>query len=254
MIEPVSRVQSYNGVSSVGTKSGNSDSSTPFSMDQAIAEESAREEGVYYERSSSQKTEQNQPKDKKVDKDSSDIIEKPNPDAPLGAIDTAKLFKNLGKILSGLWDNILKIFGNIWESKPLTDGIEKNSDSEEEIDPLHSEDSMKFYRAETGMDINDSIPGDEFDAYTEQPENESVTYEDESGEEHIKPFEDKAIKDALRTGDEERFERLITRGGSRHAAISSTLLTQYDSKGRIIQIDPSDENLILHGTKRTSRG
>ena len=75
MIEPVSRVQSYNGVSSVGTKSGNSDSSTPFSMDQAIAEESAREEGVYYERSSSQKPEQNQPKDKKVDKDSSDIIE-----------------------------------------------------------------------------------------------------------------------------------------------------------------------------------
>ena len=97
----------------------------------------------------------------------------------------AKLFKNIGKILSGLWDNILKIFGNIWESKPLTDGIEKNSDSEEEIDPLHSEDSMKFYRSETGMDINDSIPGDEFDAYTEQLENESVTYEDESGEEHI---------------------------------------------------------------------
>ena len=76
---------------------------------------------------------------------------------------------------------------------------------------------------------------------------------EQTGEEHIKPYEDKAIKDALKSGDEERFERLITRDGSRHAAISSTLLTQYDSKGRIIQIDPSDENLILHGTKRTNR-
>ena len=254
MIEPVSRVQSYSGVSSVGTKSGNSDSSTPFSMDQAIAEESAREEGVYYDRSSSQKPERNQPNDKKENNDSSEIIEKPNPDAPLGAIDTAKLFQNLGKILSGLWENILRIFGNIWESKPLTEGIDKNADSDEEIDPLHSEDSMKFYRAETGMDSADSVPGDEFDAYTEQLENEGVSYNSDSEEEHIKPYEDKAIKDALRTGDEERFERLITRGGSRHAAISSTLLTQYDSKGRIIQIDPSDENLILHGTKRTNRG
>ncbi len=246
MIEPVSRVQSYSGVSSVGTKSGNQDGSAPFSMDQAIAEESAREEGVYYERSSSPKPEQNKPGEKKEETASSDIIEKPNPDAPMGAIDTAALFKSISKLLAGIWENIVRIFGNIWESKPLTDGMEKNPEDNEEIDPLHSEDSMQFHRAETGMDLTDSIPDDEFDAYTEQLENEA--------EEHIKPFEDKAIKDALRTGDEERFERLITRGGSRHAAISSTLLTQYDSKGRIIQIDPSDENLILHGTKRTNRG
>lgn len=245
MIEPVSRVDSYKGVSSVGTKTGSQTGSAPFSMDQALAEESAKGEGVYYEHSSPQKPDKESKKETIENKEGSQIIEKPGPDAPLGAIDTAKLLKGISKFLSGIWENIVRIFGNIWESKPLNDGIEKTSeDSPEDYDPLHSDDSMQFYRAETGMEIKDSIPGDDFDAYTEELENE---------EEHIKPFEDKAIKDALMTGDDERFERLITRGGSRHAAISSTLLTQYDSKGRIIQIDPSDENLILHGTKRTTR-
>ena len=252
MIEPVSRVQSYTGVGSVGSKTGNQGNSAPFSMDQALAEESAKEEGVYYDHSTPQKPDKNAAKEKTEPASDLDYVEKPNPDAPLGAIDTAKLFKSIGKFLSGLWDNIVRIFGNIWESKPLNDGMEKPSDTAEDIDPLHADDSMQFYRSETGMNIKDSIPGDEFDAYTEELEKEGEILSG-SEEEHIKPFEDKAIKDALMTGDEERFERLITRGGSRHAAISSTLLTQYDSKGRIIQIDPSDENLILHGTKRTTR-
>ena len=254
MIEPVSRVESYKGISSVGTKTGGQSSSTPFSMDQALAEESAKGEGVYYEHSSPQKPEKEAKKETPENKEDQEIIEKPNPNAPLGAIDTANLLKGIGKFLSGIWENIVRIFGNIWESKPLNDGIEKPSEgSPEDIDPLHADDSMQFYRAETGMHADDSIPGDEFDAYTEELEKEGVGSDPGTEDEHIKPFEDKAIKDALMTGDEERFERLITRGGSRHAAISSTLLTQYDSKGRIIQIDPSDENLILHGTKKTSR-
>ena len=252
MIEPVSRVESYKGVSSVGTKTGSQAGSAPFSMDQALAEESAKGEGVYYEHSSPQKPDKEVKKEKAGNTDNTEIIEKPGPEAPLGAIDTANLLKGIGKFLSGLWENIVRIFGNIWESKPLNDGIEKSSEgSSEDFDPLHADDSMQFYRAETGMEIKDSIPGDEFDAYTQEQENEGI--DNSSDEEHIKPFEDKAIKDALMTGDDERFERLITRDGSRHAAISSPLLTQYDSKGRIIHIDPSDENLILHGTKRTSR-
>ncbi|MBP3755238.1 MAG: hypothetical protein J6I66_10305 [Lachnospiraceae bacterium] len=254
MIDPVSRVESYTGVSSVGTKTSGNGNSAPFSMDQALAEESAKGEGVYYEHSSPRKSEKQQSKASSNEKENSEIVEKPNPEAPLGAIDTANLLKSIGKYLSGIWENVLRIFGNIWESKPLNEGMEKPSDNPDETDPLHSEDSMKFYRGETGMNIGSSIPGDEFDAYTEELEKEGAELASYNDEEHIKDFEDKAIKDALMSGDEERFERIITRGGSRHAAISSTLLTQYDSRGRIIQIDPSDENLILHGTKSTTRG
>lgn len=253
MVEPVSRVQSYNTqkVGSASSKnSGQSD--VPFNMDQALAEESARDDGVYYEHGKApQAKSSEQKKNEASAKQDEQIIEKPNPDAPLGAIDTGNLIKGIGRFLSGLWDKLLKIFGNIWESKPLTEGVTDDT-AELTDDPLHTEDSMNFHYSSIGQDTS-SIPQDEFDAAIDELEKESDQMSGTVPEDHIKPYEDKAIKDALMSGDDERFERLITRGGERHAAISSTLLTQYDSKGRIIQIDPSDENLILHGKNRTSR-
>ncbi len=251
MIEPVSRVQSYN-TSKIGGSGSRPASSgdTPFSMDQALAEESARDEGVSYDRSGSatQKSE----KKESVKPESEEIFEKPGANAPLGAIDTGNLVKGAVKFLKDLWQKTLKLFENIWESKPLTDTGDKDvktsgsadteaiSDEEES----HKEDSLNYYRSKlTGNDQTDddpSVPNDDFDQNIEMLE-------------HIKPFEDKAIKDALLSGDDERFERIITRGGERHPAISSTLLTQYNAKGQIIRIDPSDENLILRGTNKTNR-
>ena len=253
MIEPVSRIQSYNTqkIGPAGTKAGSSGEDKPFSMDQALAEESAREEGVYYERS---KNDAAKSEIKQTEKPASDeIFEKPGADAPLGAIDTGNLVKGIGKLLKDLWQKALKIFENIWESKPLTDtGELKNSenkaalkDDTEASDNSHTEDSLKFYRSKLSEndspdETGSSIPEDDFDKNIEMLD-------------HIKPFEDKAIKDALLNGDDERFERIITRDGARHPAISSTLLTQYGAKGRIRQIDPSEENLILRGTSRTNR-
>ena len=256
MIEPVSRVQSYNTqkVASASSKNAGQGDSTPFSMDQALAEESAKGEGVYYEHGNSQETATSREKKETQEKESEAILEKPNADAPLGAIDTGNLIKGIGKFISGLWDKLLKIFGNIWESKPLTEGVTNDDTEELTDDPLHTEDSLNFHKFGTVGQDTSGIPQDEFDANIDELVSEAESaVSDTIPEDHIKPYEDKAIKDALLSGDDERFERLITRDGERHAAISSTLLTQYDAKGRIIQIDPSDENLILHGKNRTSR-
>ena len=249
MIEPVSRVQNYT-TQRVGAASGKNAGGTgaaPFSMDQALAEESAKDEGVYYDHSPKTEKSDSKPAPEPVIESA---IEKPSPEAPLGAIDTTRLVGNIKEFLKGLWTNILRIFGNIWESKSLNDGAPQNdgikpeesqqSDSPE-IDPLHEQDSLNFHKG-TVKDEFSSLPEDDFDKNI-----------DTLSEDHIKPFEDKAIKDALLSGDDEKFEKIITRGGERRPAISSNLLTQYDSKGRIIQIDPSEENLILHGTSRTSR-
>ena len=244
MIEPVSRVQNYTTqrVGSASGKNAGSSDAAPFSMDQAIAEESAKDEGVYYDHSP--KAENNDKKTVPENKDDA-IIEKPGPEAPMGAIDTAKLVKGIKEFLSGLWSNLVRIFGNIWESKPLNDGAQNTESGPiegiEETDPLHMQDSLDFHTGSVKDDFS-SLPEDDFDKNI-----------DSLSEDHIKPFEDKAIKDALMSGDDEKFERIITRGGERRPAISSNLLTQYDSKGRIIQMDPSDENLILHGTTRTNR-
>ena len=250
MIEPVSRVQNYTS-QRVGQTSGRNtggSNAAPFSMDQAIAEESARDEGVYYDHAPKPEKKEESSPERSGDEDS--IIEKPSPEAPLGAIDTSNLVKGIKEFLSGLWANILRIFGNIWESKPLNDGASSADEektgsisqfSTDAADPLHEQDSLNFHKGTTQDDLT-SVPGDEFDQNI-----------DSIADEHIKPFEDKAIKDALLSGDDEKFEKILTRGGERRPAISSNLLTQYDSKGRIIQMDPSDENLILHGTSRTSR-
>ena len=249
MIEPVSRVQNYTTqrVGAASGKNAGGAGAAPFSMDQALAEESAKDEGVYYDHTPKTEKSETKPAPEPVNESA---LEKPSPEAPMGAIDTSKLANNIKEFLKGLWANILRIFGNIWESKPLNDGAPQSEEGKaeglqeirsEEIDPLHEQDSLNFHKGTAGDEFS-SIPDDDFDKNI-----------DSLSEEHIKPFEDKAIKDALLSGDDEKFEKIITRGGERRPAISSNLLTQYDSKGRIIQIDPSDENLILHGTSRTSR-
>ncbi len=249
MIEPVSRVQSYNTsrVGSASSKGSGTGENTPFSMDQALAEESAKDEGVFYDHGKSTESADREKTKKTPEKNDDPIIEKPNADAPLGAIDTGNLIKGIGKYISGLFDKLLKVFGNIWESKPLTEGVKTEETDEPDTDPLHTEDSLNFHTGASATENISSVPEDDFDRFIEE-------MSDESGEEHIKPFEDKAIRDALKSGDEERFEKILTRGGERHAVISSSLLTKYDAKGQIIQMDPSDENLILHGTNRTNRG
>ena len=121
------------------------------------------------------------------------IIEKPNPEAPMGAIDTAKLVKGIKEFLSGLWSNLVRIFGNIWESKPLNDGAQNPESGHiegiEETDPLHMQDSLDFHTGSVKDDFS-SLPEDDFDKNI-----------DSLSEDHIKPFEDKAIKDALMSGD-----------------------------------------------------
>lgn len=274
MVEPVSRVQSYNssGVKVGGTKSGLSGEEKPFSMDQQIAEEAAREEGVYYERSKNEAPKKEVKPESK--KESEEIFEKPGAEAPLGAIDTGNLVKGINKFLKDLWQKALKIFENIWESKPINESGGSNEKQASDEDILKSQDDIiQDSHLEESLNYQKSqYPG----AETEQGEASGVkgaasgqtvdeAYADVEGTaqddfdrniammEHIKPYEDKAIKDALLSGDDERFERIITRGGERHAAISSTLLTQYNARGQIIQIDPSDENLILRGTTKTNR-
>ena len=272
MIDPVSRVQSYTPkVDQTSAKNTGAGSGIPFSMDQAVAEEAARDEGVFYERGGNASDLKNSDKKQSPDPEKEDFIEKPGPDAPLGAVNTAELLKGIRNFLSGIWNNLIRIFGNIWESKPLNDGAgttgskdasEEAADAEnitDEIDfdgdPLHTEDSLNFHRGTSGSAAPDQVPGDAFDENISSLE-EEMDEEMAGGipEDHIKPYEDKAIKDALLSGDDERFQRIITRGGERKPAISSALLTQYDSRGRIISIDPSDENMILHGTDRTRRG
>lgn len=60
---------------------------------------------------------------------------------------------------------------------------------------------------------------------------------------------DQDIKNALKSGDTDTFRALLSDDGRRIPARNSSLLTYYDSKGRLITPDPSDQYRILHGDR-----
>jgi hypothetical protein len=64
---------------------------------------------------------------------------------------------------------------------------------------------------------------------------------------------DADIRAALKEGDKDRFRSLISEDGKRAPVHSSTLLTTYNSKGRIKEVSPSDANKILHGDRGARR-
>lgn len=60
---------------------------------------------------------------------------------------------------------------------------------------------------------------------------------------------DRNIKTALKSGDTAAFRALLSDDGRKIPARNSSLLTYYDSKGRLIRLDPSDQHRILHGDR-----
>lgn len=59
-----------------------------------------------------------------------------------------------------------------------------------------------------------------------------------------------AISDeAVKSGNLEQIEQLLTRNGARQLAHNSDLLTYYDRRGRLIELDETQRYRVLHGDK-----
>ncbi len=61
------------------------------------------------------------------------------------------------------------------------------------------------------------------------------------------------IRRLLRYGSQEEIEDFISAHGTRHPARNTELLTQYDRKGILVDLDHSERELILHGNKKEIR-
>ncbi len=62
---------------------------------------------------------------------------------------------------------------------------------------------------------------------------------------------DTEIQKYLRSGNLEQVLSLLTDNGKRSIAKNSTLLTYYDKSGRLIPVNPSDSERILHGDRHS---
>ncbi len=132
-----------------------------------------------------------------------------------------KLWENISDFFVSLWKNIKKIFGNLWDSKPIGDGLENMA------------------KTDKASDTNSAKPG-------------SKTADSEENISSIDALEasrDERIRKALSEGDKDRFRSLISEEGTKAPARSTSMLTTYNAKGKINELDPSDENKILHGDR-----
>ena len=134
-----------------------------------------------------------------------------------------RLWENISDFFVSLWKNIKKIFGNLWDSKPIGDGLENMTKSADG-------------KASGSVQVNSSSKT------VDSPENASSI-------DALETSRDERIRKALSEGDKDRFRSLISEEGTKAPARSTSMLTTYNAKGKINELDPSDENKILHGDR-----
>ncbi len=141
-----------------------------------------------------------------------------------------RLWGHVENFFKGLWANIKKIFGNLWDSKPIGEGLESMA--------------IKRDEAEGKPGAKGAASGSEAGVTADTaniPVSDPISA--------LESSRDADIRAALKEGDKDRFRSLISEDGKRAPAHSSTLLTTYNSKGRIKEVSPSDANKILHGDR-----
>ena len=223
--------------------SGNS--SEHFSLRSALGSEDSAE-GVIYESSSDElpgKATASPKKDsdtfeKKLDEE---IVKRQNGKDETQDEFTATFYRLWGHVenfFKGLWANIRKIFGNLWDSKPIGEGLESITVGRDK-----TADNAEPGAGRSGIVDAGAEPSD-----GEATRNTAyATVSDPISA--LESSRDASIRAALKEGDKDRFRSLISEDGKRAPAHSSTLLTTYNSKGRIKEVSPSDANKILHGDR-----
>ncbi len=88
---------------------------------------------------------------------------------------------------------------------------------------------------------------------TQEIEDESLqagAQEELELEETVLPPVDAAIRDeAVKSGSIQKIEQYVTQNGTKHLAHNSDLLTYYDRRGKIVQMDETEKYRVLFGDK-----
>lgn len=156
-----------------------------------------------------------------------------------------ELWHNISNFFAGLWFNIKKIFGNVWESKPLAEGVESMR-----------RDSSASSLSEELPPSNDNFLSNENAHFNEGSHSANYSKSDVTETSSIDALEasrDTKIRKALSEGNRDEFRSLISDDGKRQPARNTSMLTTYDSSGQLVNINPSDENKILHGDRHTTK-
>lgn len=163
-----------------------------------------------------------------------------------------ELWGNVSSFFSSLWHNIRKVFGNLWESKPLADGMESiRKDTVTDSTENNHKDSVAGSTENILKDTaSDGVESLHTDNLSEQGiDNETASTASLSSIDALEAERDSKIRQALSEGNRDEFRALISDDGKRLPAHNTTMLTTYDASGKLVNLNPSDENKILHGDR-----
>lgn len=133
------------------------------------------------------------------------------------------------KFIADFLQTVKELINRIWNEPPSEEAVQSS-----DVTPEEAERYTEEYLALRGL----KVPGQE--APAEQIENNSVD-------------KDVQIQKYLHDGNLEQVISLLTDNGHKTIAKNSNLLTYYDRSGKIIRINPSDRERILHGDRNTRK-
>ncbi len=101
--------------------------------------------------------------------------------------------------------------------------------------------------------ISEDVTPEEAERYTEEYYALKGIEREEKDPAVTEAERDKKIRKQLRSGNLEQVIDLLTDNGRRSVAKNSTLLTYYDKSGKLIQLNASDKERILHGDRHVRK-
>ncbi len=234
MINPVNNNTSIEYKAPANKVTSAAESSEHFSMKSALEGKNSHE-GVIYEPSSDEKSEASARESSKKQDTFDDALSEARrnlhkkEDKPDQITELANnVWEGIRDFFVSLWNNIRKIFGNLWDSKPIGEGLENMA-------PKGGSKTQDKAELPTDPDLR-NIKTDK-------------ASESAGGIDAIESSRDERIRKALKEGDKDEFRSLISEEGSKTPARSTSMLTTYNSKGKINELNASDENKILHGNR-----
>ncbi len=101
--------------------------------------------------------------------------------------------------------------------------------------------------------ISEDVTPEEAERYTEEYYARKGIVREEKDPAVTEAERDEKIRKQLRSGNLEQVINLLTDNGRRSVAKNSTLLTYYDKSGKLIQLNASDKERILHGDRHVRK-
>lgn len=151
---------------------------------------------------------------------------------------------------SPFWDSVRETFQKLIQyAKELFDKIWNDPPPEEISVEVTAEEAERYtqeYYALKG-EKERAVEGNRM------PASESVQTSAEQQGMTVSVNKDAEIQQYLHSGNLEQVISLLTDNGKRSIAKNSTLLTYYDKSGKLIPVNPSDSERILHGDRHAKR-